>query len=139
MYAARKKAGGEIKPESRLHAMWPGVFLLPVGLVIFGLMIRFHDLKNSDVGACIAMATTCFAVQVITTPVHYLFLPSFSMKIYNFVRPSHMSLIATTLKQPKLFNSLPSLDKPWLSQLGFGPFLLEIKWAFNGLASPMPL
>jgi hypothetical protein len=69
MFSARKRAGGEIKPESRLHAMWPGFVLLPIGLVIFGLMIRFHKLEDSWVGACVAMGMTCFAVQVIMTPV----------------------------------------------------------------------
>lgn len=68
MSTARKRAGGQVKPESRLHAMWPGFILMPIGLVIFGCMIRFHELKNSWVGACFAMGITCFAVQVITTP-----------------------------------------------------------------------
>ncbi|KAJ7598968.1 MFS general substrate transporter [Mycena floridula] len=66
--ASRMKAQGRILPERRLHAMWPGAVLLPIGLVIFGLMIRFHELKNSWVGVCIAMGTTCFATQIIVTP-----------------------------------------------------------------------
>ena len=69
MRSARKRANGKVKPESRLHAMWSGFTLMPIGLVIFGAMLRFHSIQNSWVGACIAMGVTCFAVQVITTPV----------------------------------------------------------------------
>jgi len=63
-----RKREGRVVPEARLQAMYPGVVLLPIGLVIFGLMIKFHDLKNSFVGVCVAMALTCFANQIILTP-----------------------------------------------------------------------
>jgi hypothetical protein len=72
MRIARTGADGKVKPESRLHAMWPGVVLLPAGLLIFGFMIRFHKMHNSWVGACIAIGLTSFAMQVILTPVGFL-------------------------------------------------------------------
>ncbi|KAJ7463674.1 MFS general substrate transporter [Mycena latifolia] len=64
-----RKREGRVRPESRLHGMWPAIFLLPAGLLMFGFCIEHHALKNSYVGATVGMAITCFAVQMITTPI----------------------------------------------------------------------
>ncbi|KAJ7146602.1 MFS general substrate transporter [Mycena epipterygia] len=64
-----RKRSGRVRPESRLHGMWPAIFLLPAGLLIFGFSIDNHELKHSYIGATVGMAVTCFAVQMITTPI----------------------------------------------------------------------
>ncbi|KAJ7154357.1 MFS general substrate transporter [Mycena crocata] len=68
MERARKRSG-RVRPESRLHGMWPAIFLLPAGLLVFGFSIENHALNHSYVGATVGMAITCFAVQMITTPI----------------------------------------------------------------------
>ncbi|KAJ7331045.1 MFS general substrate transporter [Mycena albidolilacea] len=64
-----RKRDGRVRPESRLHGMWPAIFLLPAGLLMFGFSIANHELKHSYIGATVGMAVTCFAVQMITTPI----------------------------------------------------------------------
>ncbi|KAJ7800777.1 MFS general substrate transporter [Mycena olivaceomarginata] len=64
-----RKREGRVRPESRLHGMWPAIFLLPAGLLMFGFSIANHELKHSYIGATVGMAVTCFAVQMINTPV----------------------------------------------------------------------
>ncbi|KAF7347037.1 MFS general substrate transporter [Mycena venus] len=64
-----RKRTGRVRPESRLHGMWPAIFLLPAGLLMFGFSIANHDLKHSYIAATVGMAITCFAVQMITTPI----------------------------------------------------------------------
>ncbi|KAF7289002.1 MFS general substrate transporter [Mycena indigotica] len=64
-----RKREGRVRPEARLHGMWPAVFLLPAGLLMFGFCIANHELKHSYVGATVGMAITCFSVQMITTPI----------------------------------------------------------------------
>ncbi|KAJ7674354.1 hypothetical protein B0H17DRAFT_1208056 [Mycena rosella] len=64
-----RKREGRVRPESRLHGMWPAIFLLPAGLLMFGFCIENHDLNRSYIGAAVVMAVTCFAVQMITTPI----------------------------------------------------------------------
>ncbi|KAJ7600976.1 hypothetical protein C8J56DRAFT_1157227 [Mycena floridula] len=51
--ATRRQNQGRVKLEARLHALWTGFFLLPLGLV----------------GAYFAIAITSFASQVLFTPV----------------------------------------------------------------------
>ncbi|KAJ7739364.1 MFS general substrate transporter [Mycena metata] len=63
-----RKRTGRVRPEARLHGMWPAIFLLPAGLLMFGFSIENHALKHSYVGVTVGMALTCFAVQMITTP-----------------------------------------------------------------------
>jgi len=67
MERARKRTG-RVRPEARLHGMWPAIFLLPAGLLMFGFCIENHELKHSYIGVTVGMAVTCFAVQMITTP-----------------------------------------------------------------------
>jgi hypothetical protein len=62
------KHGGEAPAETRLWGLLPGVVLLPAGLLIFGFAIAHHT-TTSYIGPCVGMALTCFAVQVITTPI----------------------------------------------------------------------
>ncbi|KAF7320698.1 MFS general substrate transporter [Mycena chlorophos] len=63
-----RKREGRVRPEVRLHGMWPAAILLPGGLLMFGFCIANHELKHSYVGAAVGMAITCFSVQVVTTP-----------------------------------------------------------------------
>lgn len=39
--------------------MWPAIFLLPAGLLMFGFSIENHELKHSYVGATVGMAVSC--------------------------------------------------------------------------------
>ncbi|KAJ7511591.1 MFS general substrate transporter [Mycena galericulata] len=64
-----RKRSGRVHPESRLHGMWPAIVLLPAGLLMFGFSIEHHELERSYIGAAVGMAVTCFAVQMITTPI----------------------------------------------------------------------
>ncbi|KAF7342423.1 MFS general substrate transporter [Mycena venus] len=64
-----RRREGRVRPEARLHGMWPAAFLLPAGLLVFGFSISNHELKHSYIGVTIGMAVTCFAVQMITTPI----------------------------------------------------------------------
>ncbi|KAJ7622136.1 MFS general substrate transporter [Roridomyces roridus] len=68
MERARRREG-RVRPEARLHGMWPAIILLPGGLLMFGFSIQNHELKHSYIGATVGMAMTCFAVQMITTPI----------------------------------------------------------------------
>lgn len=96
MRSARKHANGQVKPESRLHAMWSGLISMPIGLVIFGAMIRFHSVENSWVGACIAIGVTGFATQVVITSVRGIISEDFLYA--NAARVSHTLSIATNPK-----------------------------------------
>ncbi|KAJ7264475.1 MFS general substrate transporter [Mycena haematopus] len=64
-----RKREGRVRPEARLHGMWPAIVLLPGGLLMFGFSIAHHELTHSYIGVTVGMAITCFAVQMITTPV----------------------------------------------------------------------
>jgi len=63
IYLSRKKKG-EVIPEVRLHGIWIGAILQPIGLLIWGFCIQF---KTPYIGPTIGFATTCFAIQVIST------------------------------------------------------------------------
>ncbi|KAF8202617.1 MFS general substrate transporter [Mycena galopus ATCC 62051] len=70
MERARKREGHVLLiSEFRLHGMWPAIFLLPAGLLMFGFSIANHELKHSYIGTTVGMALTCFAVQMINTPI----------------------------------------------------------------------
>ncbi|KAJ7036943.1 hypothetical protein C8F04DRAFT_1257484 [Mycena alexandri] len=58
MERARKRTG-RVRPEARLHGMWPAIFLLPAGLLMFGFCIENHELKHSYIGVTVGMALTC--------------------------------------------------------------------------------
>ncbi|KAJ7606944.1 MFS general substrate transporter [Mycena polygramma] len=64
-----RKREGHVRPESRLHGMWPAIFLLPAGLLMFGFSITNHELEHSYIGATVGIAVTSFALQMITTPI----------------------------------------------------------------------
>ncbi|KAJ6617708.1 MFS general substrate transporter [Mycena sp. CBHHK59/15] len=84
MERSRKKEG-RVRPEMRysgLHGMWPAIFLLPAGLLMFGFSIENHELKHSYIGATVGMAVTCFSVQMITTPI----VASEVVQLLNFAR-----------------------------------------------------
>ncbi|KAF7377410.1 MFS general substrate transporter [Mycena sanguinolenta] len=64
-----RKREGRVRPESRLHGMWPAIILLPGGLLMFGFSITHHELVHSYIGVTVSMALTCFAAQMINTVV----------------------------------------------------------------------
>lgn len=43
--------------------MWPAIFLLPAGLLMFGFSIANHELKHSYIGATVGMAVTCTRIN----------------------------------------------------------------------------
>ncbi|KAF7378344.1 MFS general substrate transporter [Mycena sanguinolenta] len=64
-----RKREGRVRPESRLHGMWPAIILLPAGLLMFGFSIAHHELTHSYIGVTVSMTLTCFAVQMINTSI----------------------------------------------------------------------
>ena len=54
-----RRRSGRVRPESRLHGMWPAIFLLPAGLLMFGFSIENHTLEHSYIGATVGMTVTC--------------------------------------------------------------------------------
>ncbi|KAJ5805815.1 uncharacterized protein N7503_003417 [Penicillium pulvis] len=59
-----KRSGGVRCPEQRLRAIWLGVVLLPISLILFGCTIHYH---THWIGPCIGMGLSAFAIQIIST------------------------------------------------------------------------
>lgn len=66
LYLYRKKHGGEIKPEARLHTIWPGTFLLPIGVVIEGVCLQY---KTHFMGPVMGIAIGCLGLQIVSTTI----------------------------------------------------------------------
>lgn len=60
----RRRHGGDPKPEARLHAMWPGVFLLPFGVIIEGVCLQY---KTHYMGPVMGISIGAFGLQIIST------------------------------------------------------------------------
>jgi len=66
LYLYRKRHGGEIKPEARLHTIWPGTFLLPIGVAIEGACLQY---KTHFMGPVMGIAIAAFGLQIVSTTV----------------------------------------------------------------------
>jgi hypothetical protein len=65
-YLANKRQGGNAEPESRLHATWPGAFLLPAGVVIEGVCLQYHTHWS---GPVIGIGIGAFGLQIVSTTI----------------------------------------------------------------------
>lgn len=62
--AYRKRHEGSWCPEIRLHAMWPGLFLLPAGVIIEGVCLQY---KTHWMGPVVGIGIGAFGLQVVST------------------------------------------------------------------------
>ncbi|KAF7307688.1 MFS general substrate transporter [Mycena kentingensis (nom. inval.)] len=67
MRMSRKKAGGAAVPEVRLHGIWAGAIIQPIGMLIWGFAWQY---KTSWVAPTIGFAIMNFAIQIISTVVY---------------------------------------------------------------------
>lgn len=63
---ARSHSGDSV-PEARLHAIWPGAFLVPLGVIIEGVCIQAH---TPWPGPVMGIAIAAFGLQIISTNVY---------------------------------------------------------------------
>ncbi|KAH8802470.1 major facilitator superfamily domain-containing protein [Xylogone sp. PMI_703] len=61
---ADKRAGGHAEPEARLHATWPGAFLLPAGVIIEGVCLQY---KTHWFYPCFGIGVGAFGLQIVST------------------------------------------------------------------------
>ena len=62
--AYRKRHEGVWCPEIRLHAMWPGFFILPAGVIIEGVCLQY---KTHWMGPVVGIGIGAFGLQVVST------------------------------------------------------------------------
>lgn len=62
--AYRKRHEGAWCPEFRLHAMWPGLIILPAGVIIEGVCLQY---KTHWSGPVIGIGIGAFGLQVVST------------------------------------------------------------------------
>ncbi|KAK6967127.1 MFS general substrate transporter [Favolaschia claudopus] len=68
MYLSRKgKKDGVIVPEVRVHGIWAGAVIQPIGLLIWGFCIQY---KTPYIGPTMGFSIMCFAIQIISTVVY---------------------------------------------------------------------
>jgi MFS family permease len=66
LYFANKRHGGEAEPEARLHATWPGAFLLPAGVIIEGVCLQYRTHWS---GPVIGVGIAAFGLQIVSTSI----------------------------------------------------------------------
>jgi MFS family permease len=66
LYLANKRHTGEAEPESRLHATWPGAFLLPCGVIIEGVCLQYHTHWS---GPVVGIGIGAFGLQIVSTTI----------------------------------------------------------------------
>lgn len=67
LYLYRKTHDGEVKSEARLHSMWPGFILTPVGIIIEGVCFQY---KTHYMGPIMGIAIAAFGLQIVSTNVY---------------------------------------------------------------------
>jgi len=68
LYLSRKKAqSDEIISEVRLHGIWAGAIIHPIGLLIWGFCIQY---KTPWIGPTMGFSIMCFSIQIISTVVY---------------------------------------------------------------------
>ncbi|EIM88160.1 MFS general substrate transporter [Stereum hirsutum FP-91666 SS1] len=90
MYIHRKRhPDAEIVPEVKLHGIWAGAALQPIGLLIWGFTINYH---TPWIGPTMGFSIMSFALQIVTTVVYsyatdcYKPQTSEISQIFNFIR-----------------------------------------------------
>lgn len=66
LYWANKRHGGKGEPESRLHATWPGAFILPIGVIIEGVCLQY---KTHWSGPVMGIGIGAFGLQIVSTSI----------------------------------------------------------------------
>ncbi|KAH8805131.1 major facilitator superfamily domain-containing protein [Xylogone sp. PMI_703] len=66
LYFANKRKGGNADPEARLHATWPGAFILPAGVIIEGVCLQY---KTHWSGPVIGIGIGAFGLQIVSTSI----------------------------------------------------------------------
>lgn len=87
------KAGkhGKVDPEVRLNAIWPGEFLVPSALLIYGFTMTNHA-HVSWFAPIFAIGLACFGLQIITTTCYTYSIDCYReqagevAQVFNFVR-----------------------------------------------------
>ena len=64
LYLYMKTHNGQTKPEARLQAMWPGFFLLPVGVIIEGVCLQY---KTHWAGPVMGIGIAAVGLQIVST------------------------------------------------------------------------
>jgi hypothetical protein len=64
LYFANKRKGGQAEPEARLHATWPGAFILPAGVIIEGVCLQY---QTHWMGPVTGIAIGAFGLQIVST------------------------------------------------------------------------
>ena len=59
-----KKMDGKLVPEMRLDALWPALFLAPLGLILYGVFLLT---KTAWIGSAMGMGIAIFAYQIVVT------------------------------------------------------------------------
>ena len=106
-----KRRGGTWRPEYRLHCLWiPGLFLLPVGLGIFGAALEYH--LHYMVLALGAFLVTVGAMSLVPTTTNYI--------CECFV--DHTTEAACIMGFYRLIFGLtvPFFINPWIASVGAG-------------------
>ncbi|KAF7342631.1 MFS general substrate transporter [Mycena sanguinolenta] len=89
MYLSRKSHGGEVVPEVRLHGIWAGAILHPIGVLIWGFSWQY---KTHWMAPTIGFAIMNFAAQNISTVIYSYIADCYkpqtpeSAQVLNFVR-----------------------------------------------------
>ncbi|KAF9890540.1 hypothetical protein FE257_005945 [Aspergillus nanangensis] len=111
---AAKQLGGQRYPEQRLPAIWLGVSLTPVGLVIIGCTLHY---EFHWIGPCIGMFITSFAIQIVSTVAF-----TYSMDCYDYAADD-VSLLYTFGRQIFSFY-VAFYIHPYVTRVGYA-------WAFG--------
>ncbi|KAF2092501.1 MFS general substrate transporter [Rhizodiscina lignyota] len=61
---SNRRHNGESPPETRLHVMWPGLILLPAGVIIEEVCFQH---RTHWMGPVMGMGIGCFGLQIIST------------------------------------------------------------------------
>jgi len=59
-----KRYSGKAPPEARLHAMWPGFIILPIGVIIEGVCLQH---KTHWAGPTVGIGIGAFGLQMVST------------------------------------------------------------------------
>ena len=64
LYLYMKTHNGQTKPEARLQAMWPGFFLLPIGVIIEGVCLQY---RTHWAGPVMGIGIAAVGLQIVST------------------------------------------------------------------------
>ncbi len=67
LYLFMKRNNGRISSEARLTATWPGAFLLPVGVIIEGVCLKY---KTHWMGPVMGIGIAAFGLQIVSTNIY---------------------------------------------------------------------